>query len=163
MTALLAIHASMLVALGLLAGAPARAGDADERALVGRYVGSWDVSGFLAELDPELRRLLGPDLAALRRNLSVTGSIDYYGGALAVSGNAPHQGTEEEAVVCVQTGSQGRRVHAAILSGGQVTVHTREREYRYLPICIKDWITLANSRHAGRLARPGNVRLVGAG
>lgn len=50
----------------------------------------------------ELARLLGGERGHLERNLNVSGSVDVIGGVLAISGNAPHRGTEEEAVVCVK-------------------------------------------------------------
>ncbi len=75
----------------------------------------------------------------------------------AVSGNAPHQGTEEEAVVCVDP--YRSTIDAALFSQGTVTVFTRQAAYENLPICIKDWITQVNSGHTARLQRPRNVQL----
>jgi len=79
-------------------------------------------------------------------------------GILSLSGNAPHQGTEEEAVVCVVPFNM--MVEAAILSKGTVTLFTRAEKYENTTLCIKDWITLANSRHVDRIERPANVRVV---
>ncbi|HSA66398.1 MAG TPA: hypothetical protein VLE24_01905, partial [Methyloceanibacter sp.] len=83
---------------------------------------------------------------------------DLNGQTLSVNGNAPHQGTEEEAIVCVTSGSMA--VEAAILSQDAVTVFTRAEKYEYAGLCIKDWITLANSRHTDRFVQPANVRVV---
>src|SRR5690606_4673898 len=123
--------------------------DAAAKALIARYVGTWEVDRLLEDpaIGPELHALLGPALSTLTRNLSVTGGIEYVGGSLSVRGNAPHKGTEEEAIVCVQPYGPVPRVHAAIFSKGTVTVYTREERYSFLTECIKDWIPLVNSRH----------------
>ena len=109
----------------------------------------------------ELRELTGAAFDRLLHNLNVNAGVEYYGGALAVRGNAPHHGTEEEAVVCVQPYGT-LRVHAAVLSAGRIAVYTREKKYQFLPTCVKDWITLVNTGHAGRFSQPANVRLQGA-
>ena len=127
-----------------------------------KYAGSYDTDALLHE--PQIRerllRLLGEELPHLERNLDVKGSIDVIGGVLSVSGNAPHQGTEEEAVVCVN--ATNLEVSAAILSRGIVTVYSAAGQYASLPLCVKDWITLANSAHHDRMTKPANVRLSGA-
>ncbi len=51
-------------------------------------------------------------------------------------------------------------VAAAILSKGVVTVFTRAERYEYTTICIRDWITLANSGHVGCWEQPANVQVV---
>jgi hypothetical protein len=51
-------------------------------------------------------------------------------------------------------------VEAAILSKGTVTLFTRAEKYENTTLCIKDWITIANSRHVDRIERPANVRVV---
>ena len=96
----------------------------------------------------------------LLRNLNVRGAVDLSGETLSVNGNAPHQGTEEEAIVCVTVLPLKTIVEAAIFSKGAVTVFTRAEKYEYSSICIKDWITLANSGHADRFVQPANVRVV---
>jgi hypothetical protein len=149
-----------------IAGCPGEAGEADADAaasteMIARYVGGWDVDALLGEppIAAELHALLGDSLKQLEFNLDVTAGVEYYGGALTVSGNAPHLGTEQEAVVCVQPLAVPR-VHAAIYSRGAITVYTREARYEYLPTCVKDWITLVNSGHVDRMEQPGNVSLV---
>jgi hypothetical protein len=106
----------------------------------------------------QLQKLLGPQLEHLMHNLNVRGAVDLSGQTLSVNGNAPHQGTEEEAIVCVAAGSMA--VEAAILSKDTVTVYTRSEKYENASLCIKDWITLANSGHADRFVQPANVRVV---
>lgn len=70
-----------------------------------------------------------------------------------------HQGTEEEAIVCVMAGIM--KVEAAILSKDTGTVFTRAEKYENTSLCIKDWITLANSHHADRFEQPANVSMAG--
>ncbi len=130
------------------------------RAMISQWAGNYETDAFLKEppIQEELRILLGPEWKHFMQNLTVRGAVDLVGGALSVSGNAPHQGTEEEAIVCVVPGST--TVEAAILSKGAVTVYTRAEQYEYTNRCIKDWITLANSGHVGRFEQPMNVRVV---
>ena len=92
-------------------------------------------------------------------NLNVRGGVDLSGETLSVNGNAPHQGTEEEAIVCVTVLPLKTIVEAAILSKGAVTVFAQEEKYENASICIKDWITLVNSSHADRFQQPANVRV----
>jgi len=150
---------------GLWAGTtPAQSDEVDvrasaARAMIAKWAGSYDTDAFLRlpAVRTELQKLLGSELDHLMHNLNVRGAVDLSGQTLSVSGNAPHQGTEEEAIVCVTAGSMA--VEAAILSKGTITVFTRAEKYEYSSICIKDWITLANSRHADRFVQPANVRV----
>ena len=106
-----------------------------------------------------LTALVGDALPRLRRNLNVTAAIAVVGGALSVSGNAPHRGGEEEAVVCVAPSTPA--VQGAVLSGGPITVRAAVPGSDGAPRCIKDWITQVNSGHLDRLRAPANVRVVG--
>lgn len=159
------LHMAYVAAIsmvGLLASAGVAQSDkVIERAMIAKHAGSYDTDAFLKEpaVRAELQKLLGPELKHLMHNLNVRGAVDLNGQTLSVNGNAPHQGTEEEAIVCVTPGSM--TVEAAILSKETVTVYTRTEKYEYASICIKDWITLANSRHADRFTQPANVRVVG--
>lgn len=130
------------------------------QAMIVKWAGSYDTDAFLRlpAVRLELQKLLGSELKHLMHNLDVRGAVDLSGQTLSVNGNAPHQGTEEEAIVCVGAGNMA--VEAAILSKETVTVYTHAEKYEYASICIKDWITLANSRHADRFAQPSNVRMV---
>lgn len=132
------------------------------RAMIVKWAGNYDTDAFLRvpEVRTELQKLLGPEMDHLMHNLNVRGSVDLSGQTLSINGNAPHQGTEEEAIVCVTVLPLNTLVEAAILSKGAVTVYTPAEKYEYASICIKDWITLANSRHADRFAPPSNVRVV---
>jgi hypothetical protein len=120
----------------------------------------WDALLRHPKIRPQLQQLLGAALPHLRNNLAVSGSVDVVGGDLTVNGNAPHQGTEEEAVVCVST--YNLEVIAAIYSKGIVTTYSRKKTYDELSRCIKDWVTLVNSKHRDRVQQPKNVRIASA-
>lgn len=153
----------LLVGLLLAAGVSTAArADAAIDALIDRYVGTWDVEAFLAEpaIQAELHALLGATLERVMENLYATAGVEYYGSGLLVSGNAAHAGGEEEAIVCVQPSSGLPQVHVGVHSKGRITLYSRHEKYEHLPTCIKDWVGLTNARHAHRLQRPQNVRLV---
>jgi hypothetical protein len=129
--------------------------------LLKEYAGSYDTDAFLRDprIRPQMEQLLGGELEHLEWNLNVKGSVDLIGGWLSISGNAPHQGTEEEAIVCVST--YNLEVSAAILSKGTVTAYARGGTYDAVPLCVKDWITQVNSQHKDRFDQPQNVRMAG--
>ncbi len=139
---------------------PAQIREAKGKALVAKWAGSYDTDGFLndPEIGPALKQLLGAEYDHLIVNLNVKGSVDLIGGTLVVSGNAPHGGTEEEAVVCVYP--IGPAIQAAILSKGTITAYAPGATYDTTSICIRDWITQVNSKHIDRFEQPKNVRVV---
>jgi hypothetical protein len=151
-----ALLSVLLVAAAIPAQSPDRAVGAE---LFRQFAGSDDTDAFLGHpgIRRQLERLLGPQLEHLQDNLNVRGSVDVIGGWLSVDGNAPHQGTLEEAVVCVSP--YNLQVSAAILSQGSITAYTPGGTYDNLPRCVKDWITLANSGHKDRLEQPQNVSM----
>lgn len=140
--------------------AGAQPAEAAAKVLMAKYANSDDTDALLREpaVGAQLQKLLGPQRATLERNLNVRGSVDVIGGALSISGNAPHAGTEEEAVVCVAP--NGPVVQAAIFSRGKITAFANEGSYDYLFRCIKDWITQVRSQHVDRMKQPANVSLV---
>jgi hypothetical protein len=140
----------------------AQGDQATQRAMIAKWAGSYNTEGFLKApiVRAELQKLLGKELDHLMHNLDVRGGVDLSGETLSVIGNAPHQGTEEEAIVCVTVLPLNTNVEAAILSKDAVTVYTRAEKYENASICIKDWITLVNSGHADRFVQPANVRVV---
>ena len=161
---------SWIVVFGIVAvfvsGSAARSEDAAARAramrdMITKWAGNYDTDAFFREpaIHSELQKLLGPEFKHLMHNLNVKGAVDLNGQTLSVNGNAPHQGTEEEAIVCVMPGIM--KVEAAILSKDTVTVFTRAEKYENTSLCIKDWITLANSHHADRFEQPANVSMAG--
>ena len=148
-----------------VSAAAAKSDEASRRAMIAKWAGSYNTEGFLKEpaVRGELQKLLGAELDHLLRNLNVRGAVDLSGETLSVNGNAPHQGTEEEAIVCATVLPLKTIVEAAILSKGAVTVYTREETYENASICIKDWITLVNSAHVDRFVQPANVRVIKPG
>ncbi len=151
-------RAIALVGALLLGAAAAEAPPkVDGEKLEQSFAGSADTDAFLR--DPGLRAalllLLGPSITHLEGNLDVRAEVDLVGGQLRLVGNAPHAGTEEEAVVCVAV--HDGAVHAAILSAGAITVFTKSVDYASLPLCIKDWVTQVNSGHRDRFTKPANV------
>ncbi|MBE7420577.1 MAG: hypothetical protein HS128_23010 [Ideonella sp.] len=123
-----------------------------------KHVGSPDYPTLLKEpaVKKNLDAVVGKQLPALMRNINVTGDIDRIGGALAIAGNAPHKGGEEEGVICVS--EFDGKVEAAIFSKSRITVFARDQNYEHLMLCIKDWITQVNSGHRDRFKQPTNVR-----
>jgi hypothetical protein len=150
----------------MLAAAPTGAGsplpEAEAAGLLQRYAASWDLDALLAEppVAHELQALPAEAREQLLRNLSVRGTIDVYGGALSIMGNAPHRGGEDEALLCVEVGGGAVRLHVAILSAGRVTIHTRGERYNYLPICVRDWVAVVSTGHHYRFRPPANLEMV---
>lgn len=153
--------ATITMAVVLVCANGAQSDEANQRAMIAKYAGSYETVSFLKEpaVRTELQKFLGSEKSHLLHNLNVRGAVDLSGETLSVNGNAPHQGTEEEAIVCVTVLPLKTIVEAAILSKGAVTVFAREEKYENASICIKDWITLVNSGHADRFTQPANVRL----
>ena len=135
--------------------------EAMERTLTQKYVGTYDTDELLKEpkVRAELTQLLGQELRHLHSNLNTHGQVAFSGASLAISGNAAHMGGEEEAVVCID--AYAMLVHAAIFSRGTITVFSRTKDYKHLPQCITDWITLANSGNRGPSEKPKNVQVTG--
>jgi hypothetical protein len=123
-----------------------------------KYVGSPDYPALLKDpvVQPKLQAVVGKQLPALMRNISVSGGVDLVAGALSVNGIAPHKRGEEEGVICVN--EFNGTVQAAIVSKGRITVFAKEPSYDTLMQCVKDWITQANSGHRDRMTQPKNVQ-----
>jgi hypothetical protein len=160
---LVAVLAALSTVTVVASASAAQSDEASAGAMIAKWAGNYDTDTFLRlpAVRTELQKLLGPELEHLMHNLNVRGAVDLSGETLSVNGNAPHLGTEEEAIVCVTVLPLNTIVEAAILSKRAVTVYTRAEKYEYASICIKDWITLANSRHADRFMQPQNVRVAG--
>ena len=123
-----------------------------------KYVGTYDAELLLneASVNKSITNLLNEESKHLKNNLSVRGQVNSIDGFLSVSGNAPHQGTEEEAIVCI--GSSPENIHAAIFSKGSITIYTKEEQYNYVPKCITGWVTNVLSEY--RFNKPEQVKLV---
>jgi len=143
-------------------GSAAQADEVSQRAFIAKWAGSYNSEGFLKEpaVRRELQQLLGAQMGHLLHNLNVRGAVDLDDETLSVNGNAPHQGTEEEAIVCATILPLKTIVEAAIFSKSAVTVYTRDATYENASICIKDWITLVNFGHIDRVKQPANVRVL---
>jgi|GEM_PF-2622101 len=142
----------------------AQARSAQAKALLAKYTvdpGRHDSDALMKEpaVRADLLRVVGSQLPKLMHNLNVRGPIDHYGGSLMVSGNAPHKGGEEGGVVCVNPYAPSL-VEAAIYSNGRITVFATADKYEYLTLCVKDWITLANSVYRDRFTQPKNVQMI---
>jgi len=158
------LRLTLLLTLLVSATAGAQRADPDAgKHLLREYAGSDNSYGLIKspQIWPQLQRLLGRELRHLQANLDVSGAVDVVGGDLSVSGNAPHQGMVEEAVVCVNT--YNLEVSAAIYSKGVVTAYSRSKNYDDLSRCIKTWITVANSERRAFLRQPRNVHMVAGG
>ena len=143
----------------------AKSREAQARALLAKYAtpqAKDDTDGLLKEpgVRAELQRVVGNQLPKLMQNLDVRGPIDVYGGALSISGNAPHKGGEEGAVICVNP--WGPKVDAAIYSRGKVTLFSSAEKYEFATLCVKDWITVANTQYRDRMTQPRNVQFARA-
>ena len=153
---------AVAAALSTAAGALAQGSTAPTRPLMKKYIGNPDTDALLKEpaVRAQLEAMLGKQLPVLVRNLNVKGEVELIGGALALSGNAPHKGGEEEAIVCIADAGPVPYVEAAIFSKGKVTIFTKSPQYEGLSICVKDWVTQVNSGHRDRFTQPRNVQLV---
>jgi hypothetical protein len=151
--------AAIFSAAVIASTAIAQDAESTTRAMLAKWAGSYDTDALLREpkVRAELQKLLGAELQHLESNLNVSGAVEVISETLSISGNAPHQGTEEEAIVCILP--YNMTVEAAILSQGVITVFTHATQYEYIDRCIKDWITLANSGHIDRMKPPANVRM----
>lgn len=150
------------VALLACGAALAQDPDAAAKALIARYVATWDVDALLAEpaISGELDALLGRARPQLDRALAVTAGVEYRAGALAVAGNGRHQGGELEAIVCIEPFGQAPQVHVAVLDRGKVVVYTRQKRWDFLPTCIRDWATLALVGTEARMRLPAGVQMI---
>ena len=153
---------AVAAALSTAAGALAQGSAAPTRPLMKKYIGNPDTDALLKEpaVRAQLEAMLGKQLPVLFRNLNVKGDVELIGGALALSGNAPHKGGEEEAIVCIADQGPVPHVEAAIFSKGKVTIFTKGPQYENVMICVKDWVTQVNSGHRDRFTKPKNVQLV---
>ena len=152
------------VLLFLLACAPegrAQEGCAGTLSRLMPYAGTYEDGRILDDptVARALRRLMGAELEHLRANVSVRGPVDLISCDLVISGNAPHQGGSEEAIVAVNV-STGR-VAAAIHSAGRIVVYADGDSYWDVPLAIKDWMAVVSTGNRYRSSLPPNARQVG--
>lgn len=133
------------------------------------YAGEYKTAEVLGDpaVDAALTRLLGSELAHLKRNLGVAGPVDLISSDLVISGNAPHQGGEENAIVDINVYSGA--VAAAILSQGKIAIYADTGKTmsgmayeEAVPLAIKDWLAVIYTRFYFRFHPPANARLLPA-
>jgi hypothetical protein len=157
--ACLALRSGTFVCFAVVATLTAGTAQSQDKApALRKYVGSPDYTALLKEptVKANLTAVVGKQLPAVMRNLGVSSDVDRLGGALMVAGNAPHKGGEEEAVICVS--EYDGKVEAALFSKSRVTVFAKDKNYEFLMLCVKDWITQVSSGHRDRFKQPGNVQ-----
>lgn len=122
---------------------------ADMQSYAGNYVS--DRNLLAAPLvAARLQRLPAQVRAHLNHNLDVAGPIDLISCHLVLTGNAPHMGGEENAIVAVNLHSGA--VSAAIHSGGRTDIYVindpaagaHGATYDDVPKVVKDWAVLAD-------------------
>jgi hypothetical protein len=135
--------AILLAGLLLLAipARPAGAQDGKQGRLghLAPLIGSSDYRPVLEDpaVQAALADLVGEALPEVIANLEVHGEIDFVQGHLVLLGNAPHQGTEEEATVWVRLYDGGVKV--GLLHAGRFALYAREPDFAYLPRPLQDF------------------------
>lgn len=131
------------------------------------YAGTYRSRQLLDEpkVSSALSQLLGAEVAHLKNNLNVTGPVDLISCNLVISGNAPHRGGEEEAIVAISLYSA--RVTAAISSKGHINIYADTGKTlpgmayeEAVPLAIKDWLAVIYTRDYFRFHPPANARLL---
>lgn len=167
----LACRGVLALLLWGLAGASANAAAActGKLAALQSYAGK-----YLSDADPldapslaaVLERLPDDEIAHLRRNLDVSGAVELVDCHLVWVGNAPHMGTEQDAMVDVDLVS-GTLV-AAIHGGGRIDVHVVAEpgtvpDWEALPLEVRMWVVRADMgfprQQPSKLSQPDSVRL----
>ena len=129
-----------------------------------KYIGSYETNAFMSEkaVSSKLQALVGKDLALVQRNLEVRGPIDLISCDLSVSGNAPHGGLDENAIVNFDLAT-GEIIVAvrSDSSKGEITVYSSSAEFITLPFSVKLWVFYINgSLSSNRTYVPINFRKI---
>lgn len=153
------------IALSFDAAAACAGKLASLQSYAGKYLSHADLLRAPA-LDEILARLPGDQRQRLQRNLDVSGPIQLADCHLAVAGNAPHMGTEQDAMLDVDMTSG--TVTAAIHAGGRIDVYVlgdsaAAPRWEALPRGLREWAVRADMGFPQPpprgLAQPGSVRL----
>lgn len=127
-----------------------------------RFVGSYAYDYVLNDpyVKKELERMLGDKVEHLKENLKTQASIDFSGGCLVLSGNAPKQGTEQSALLMICTYSGD--IHVVIYEEDRAYIYTKAERYAYLPHYLKWWVqhNYALRTNQYESYQPAYVRLV---
>lgn len=155
----------MLAAISLNASAACSGKLASLQSYAGKYLSHADLLAAPA-LDAILARLPGDQRQRLQRNLDVSGPIQLSDCHLTVAGNAPHMGTEQDAMLDVDLASG--TVIAAIHAGGRIDIHViadhaTTPRWDALPPSLREWAMRADMGFPQQpprgLAQPGSVQL----
>lgn len=119
--------------------------------LEGEYQGGFDAFG-AGPVAATLRSLMGPKLGTLEANLRVAGPLNREGGIYYFSGNAPHQGGEDQAYVLIDP--RRRAVQVGLWERGSLKVYLAGSKTR-LPLPRDVAAMVANSPPEGAVAAPG--------
>ncbi|TAN05224.1 MAG: hypothetical protein EPN38_11370 [Rhodanobacteraceae bacterium] len=157
----------------LLAGllpAAASAACAGKLSMLQPYAGQYLADHGLLDapaLAATLARLPGNERLHLKRNLDVSGPIALAGCHLVLAGNAPHMGTEQDAMLDVDLASG--TVIAAIHAGGRIDIYVladanaSRPDWNALPRALREWAVRADmgfpQQPPRNLAEPRSVRL----
>jgi hypothetical protein len=157
---------SLLFALVILQGISAYAYTKEDQKAgawgdLAKYIGLYDYEAVLndARVKKQLSLILSSEeLKHLRQNLNVRSSIGFDAGCLVLSGNAPHKGGQENALVdvCLYKGE----VYAAVLSDQKVIVYAHRSVESYesvLPRSMRSWVFFVKNPQA--LKKPEYVEM----
>ena len=98
-----------------------------------KYIGTYNYDAILDDtvVKENLKTLVGEkELATIRQNLGVIGPIEFIETSLVLSGQAPHEGGSEEAMVFVEL-SDGT-VRAGLLHEKKVTIYAKDSSYEFI-------------------------------
>jgi hypothetical protein len=156
----------VLVAISFNAAAACSGKLANLQSYAGNYRATSDLLA-APELATLLQRLPGDEATHLTRNLDVSGPVMLVNCHLVVSGNAPHMGTEQDAMLDVDLVSG--TVIAAIHGGGRIDIYTLADPasgapgWNALPRSMREWAVRADmgfpQQPPHSLAQPDSVRL----
>ena len=103
-----------------------------------KYIGTYDYEAVWDDpyVHEHLLALMGADdLAHLKENLQVRGSIDLEGANLILSGGKPHETHVERGALVVSLFDG--KIYACLHSQGQTTLYSKEERYEWLPYFIR--------------------------
>ena len=124
--------------------------------LVGKYPGSYAKDNIdlfeKGAVAAALKSRMGPKMAALRKNLSVVSPLQRAGNYFYLSGNAPHQGGEEQAYVMIDPAR--REVQVGLWERGKLTVYPPATGRR-MPVAPEIKTLLDNSPPETAVPLPG--------
>jgi len=108
-----------------------------------KYIGTDEIERVID--DPAVRQSLAAvmpanEIATVKKNLQVRGTIDFIEGNLVMNGNAPHAGDTDTVSVWLSVYDGKARV--ALQSGGRMTLYAKDGDYKYLPMVLRAQIAV---------------------